>query len=147
MNYEDILCIVIAIIALAYSIFYLIKGKRVKVVCSSQNRIVIYVVYALLALAVFFKNRSMLGIAMAALIVISGIIYSLVPSGYDDKGIYLNGRFYAYRKITDMDFDQVNGYYQLSFTSRGKAHLLIGNSEDKDKLKYAKSIYDNGKIF
>ena len=147
MNYEDILCAVVAIIALAYSVFYLIRGKKVKVVCSSQNRVIIYAVYVLLAIAVFYKNRSTLGIAMAAIIVISGIIYSLVPSGYDEKGIYLNGRFYAYKRITEMEFDEVNGYYQLSFTSRGKAHLLIGNSEDKEKLKYAKSIYDQGKIF
>lgn len=146
MNYENILCILVAILSMSYTIFYLIKGKNVKVVCSSQNKIIILLVYSLLALAVFFKNRSMLGIITSAFIFLSGVVYSLVPSGYDDKGIYLNGRFYPYKKITNMEFDRVNDYYQLSFTCRGKAHVLIGNSDEKEKLKYAQSIYNSGKI-
>lgn len=146
MNYEDILCLLVAVISLSYAIFYLIKGKNVKIVCSSQNKVIIFVVYALLALAVYYKNRSLIGIIASATVVISGVIYSLVPSGYDDKGIYLNGRFYPFKKITTMDFDYVNGYYQLAFTSRGKAHILIGGLEDKEKLKYAQSIYNSGKI-
>lgn len=146
MEFDKLLLIILPIIALAYSLFYLIKGSKVKVICKPANKITIYIIYLLLGIAVLLKGINRLSIIAFVVIIISGIIYSLIPSGYDNQGIYISGRFYPYNKISSMEFDEVNGYYQLSFSYHGKYHVLTGSSIDKEKLKYALNIYNSRKI-
>lgn len=145
MNIQDYFCIAASLITFIFSIFYLVKGRKVKIICNGSNKIVIYIVYIFLALCVFIKNANRIGVICSVIIVISGVIYSLVPSGYDENGIYLNGRLFRYNKISQMEFDYVNDYYQLSFTCSGKTHTLISNSNDKEKLKGALSLYNEQK--
>ena len=143
MNRQAWLLYAIMFISLAYSIYYLIRGKEVKIVCRGSNKIIIYIIYLILSALVIYKNTNRLGIITAAIIIISGILYNLVPSGYNDKGIYLRGKFFSFKKMAEMSFDYVNDYYQLSFSYHGKSHVLLADKEDKEKLKGAYSIYKN----
>lgn len=137
------LCIGISIITLAYSLFYLIKAKNIKVICKSNNKLIIYIIYILFIILILIKELSRITIITSCLIGVSGVIYSLVPSGFNELGIYINGRFYPFNKIKDLSLDYVNDYYQLSFSYKGKYHMLTGDINDKDKLNACKSIYDN----
>lgn len=145
MDFDVIILVGIQILTLAFSIYYLIRGKQIKIVCKGGNKVAICVIYVLLAILILIKEFKKINIITACIVMLSGIIYSLVPSGYDEKGVYLSGRLYPYEKISDMEFDYVNGYYQLAFTYKGKSHVLLANPDDKEKLKGALYFYNNSK--
>ena len=136
-----ILCIIICLLSLVYSIYYLIRGKNIKIECKSNNRIVIIVVYLIFIILILIKEFSKVTIITSCILLISSIIYSIIPSGYDDKGIYISGRFFSFNKIDELNVDYVNDYYQLSFSYNGKYHILI--SDDKARLNECKLIYEN----
>lgn len=133
-----ILCIIISCLAFTYSILYLIKARNIKITCKSNSKIVVFIFYILFTILILIKEFSKTTIITSFIIVISAVIYSLIPSGFDEKGIYISGRFFAFNKIKDISLDYVNGYYQLSFSYKGKYHMLIGDKNDKAKLNECK---------
>lgn len=144
MNMQDILLIIISTLSLFYSIFFFIRGRKIKITFKTYN-IFSLIFYFLLAILILIKDFSTFGIISACIVIISGILYSIIPSGYNEKGIYINGRLFSFRRIGDMEFDYVNGYYQLSFSFRGKYHVLTCKPDEKNKLKAALELYKNQK--
>ena len=82
-------------------------------------------------------------IICAALIFLSGVLYSVIPSGYNEDGIFLNGRFYPFHKIKDMKISVADDKMMLEFKYGRGSRMLFSSIEEKRKLDQCLNIYLN----
>ena len=126
-----------------YVICYLINGRKIKVMCENGTKKYYYIIFGLLALAVLPRNMGTRGIICAALIFLSGVLYSVIPSGYNEDGIFLNGRFYPFHKIKDMKISVADDKMMLEFKYGRGSRMLFSSIEKKRKLDQSLNIYLN----
>lgn len=126
-----------------YVIYYLINGRKIKVMCENGTKKYYYIIFGLLALAVLPRNEGLKGLICAALIFLSGVLYSSIPSGYNEAGIFLNGRFYPFHKIRDMKINVAGDKMMLEFKCGRGTRMLFSSIEEKRKLDQCLNIYLN----
>ena len=126
-----------------YVIYYLINGRKIKVMCENGTKKYYYIIFGLLALAVLPRNEGLKGLICAALIFLSGVLYSSIPSGYNEAGIFLNGRFYPFHKIRDMKINVAGDKMMLEFKYGRGIRMLFSSIEEKRKLDQCLNIYLN----
>ena len=126
-----------------YVIYYLINGRKIKVMCENGTKKYYYIIFGLLALAVLPRNEGLKGLICAALIFLSGVLYSSIPSGYNEAGIFLNGRFYPFHKIRDMKINVAGDKMMLEFKYGRGSRMLFSSIEEKRKLDQCLNIYLN----
>ena len=126
-----------------YVIYYLINCRKIKVMCENGTKKYYYIIFGLLALAVLPRNEGLKGLICAALIFLSGVLYSSIPSGYNEAGIFLNGRFYPFHKIRDMKINVAGDKMMLEFKYGRGSRMLFSSIEEKRKLDQCLNIYLN----
>lgn len=135
ITFEQGLMIGIALLTWIYSIMCLIKTKNIEVKCDSGSNMAVIVLYVLAAISLVALNINAINITTGIMLIIGGIIYSLIPSGYDKDYVYLKGTKVKYSSIKEMNLSERDGNSQLSISIDGKKYrTFFAKYDDKNKL-------------
>ena len=124
----DIFLIIIMASVWAYVAFCLINGRSIKQELQSGKRYSGLILFVIMALLLFIKNHS---IVYTAFIILAGLVYNAIPSGYSEKAIYIKGRRFPYRRISNIEAKDEGSNYRLTFVYNGKAYYVLIDINDK----------------
>lgn len=135
--------LIIAIVVWAFTIIRLISARKIKVPFSYGNKIVVYIIFAIPAIVLIIKNRSIYSIIFALVIILASALYASIPSGFYEEGIILFGRAYKYLKIENMDIEKNYIDCRLIFDYHKRTHVIVGKKEDEIKFRELINYYQS----
>ena len=73
------------------------------------------------------------------------LLYSSIPSGFNETGISLRGIFFPYSKIENIKGEYTDNKYRLNFMSRNMQYYLEVKDDDDRILKNCEFYYKKEK--
>ncbi|GEM_PF-4942411 len=137
------------IICWAFVIYCLFSGRKAKNLLpsgSSTAVIITFVILGGLLVYRFYPTMGMYSLVHCAIIVLAGVVYSSIPSGYDDEGIYIRGRKYWYKKMTSMEVNEEKKCYRMTFVYRKRPYFTAVKKEDRYLLEDIQMRYRKARI-
>ena len=137
-----IVSILITVLMSAYVIYCLFNGSKIHTETMMVKRPYWLLSGVTLAFIVFIlSKRDIFGGVLFIICLLMGTLYSSIPSGFNDKGIYLRGIFYPYRTIRNMYPEYVKDRYRLNFMYKGRQYFLDVKEDDFKILKECERLY------
>jgi len=141
-----VFAIIGSIVVWAYVIYCLVNGRKTKVVTTTNRYNWVILLTVLLALGiVLIIKPSINNIIFAVVLCLAYTVYSIIPSGYDEFGIYVKGRYYPLKKIEDIKVEYLNKIVRLNFKYRGRIMYLDVNEENSNLLINLEHLYKEGR--
>lgn len=121
---------IIAIILLCWGfvLICLFNGRKIEKEIECKKQYVQIVAFVIMGILLYVKSHSLIVLAVTTL---AGVVYSIIPTGYNDKGIYINGKEYNYKRIKNVEMNEESNCYRLTFTYRGKPHFISVKKEKR----------------
>lgn len=137
------MAIVINVLVWIFVLFSLFNGRNIEKEVNNEKRYVAIIIFLLLSILLFIKLRSIITLAS---IIIAGTIYSVIPTGYNNEGIYIKGKKYAYAKMKSADMNEERNCYRLTFVYRGRPYFISVKKEDRYILEDVIARYRRSQI-
>lgn len=129
------LVILINILVWAFILLYLFRSSRVIYECRAGNKVVIVALFFVIAILQYLNHPNTAGVITCGSLMIAGVIYTLVKSGFGEKGFYVLGRFYAYDKLSNLKIERKQERIYISFEYRKRTMYLIAKSEEENTVR------------
>lgn len=126
-------------------IFFLFEGKKVRYEMNGGNGKIIVVLFTFLGLIQYIAHTDFMSMMTFISLVLSGIIYSLVPSGICKEGLMIIGRLYPYSKISQIEYVTEHGRLEVSFVYKHRTFFLFKEKEYEDEVRREIKKYQGGK--
>lgn len=144
MNNRLIISSIVIALWVAFVIYCLFNGSKIMV----QTKRIRTTYWILTAIAVdialyLINGLSLISIALMFIMLIITCLYISIPSGFGDKGIYIRGILFPYRKIEDMKIESVLNTYRLNFKCFYSIFYI--DSDSYKELKGCEEIYKREK--
>jgi hypothetical protein len=128
--------IILNVIIWAYTLICLSQNKKIETVVRAGNAYVVFGLYVVAGLLAFFKFRDLLSVINAISLLIAGIIFTRVKSGFGKQGIVVLGTFFPYSRMTTLDYDKYNQDI-VKFEVNRRTHFVFpDDSNRKQVFKY-----------
>ena len=145
MSLEIIILILMPLISWVYVVIALLNGKKITKEIKTSNGVALIVVFGVFAILIMIKNHHAIGIVSAIMVFLAGFMYSCIPTGFNDTAVYVKGKEYPYKIISEMTIENQNGKAMLTFKYRRSYHMVLTDMENKEMLKELKSTYSKEK--
>ena len=99
----EIAIVIVNLILLFYFTRMAIHSRQVQVAGKLGPTWIITVFFVGIGIIRLFQNHSLFSIIQTVLIVLLGVLYSQMRSGFSDQGIVLLGNLYTWDRITQAD--------------------------------------------
>lgn len=144
MNNRLIISAIVIVLWVAFVIYCLFNGSKILV----QTKSIKNVYWILTALAVDFalyliNGISTLVIVLMFVMLFSTALYISIPSGFSDKGIYIRGLCFPYKKIEDMNVERVLRTNRLNFKCFHRIFYI--DSDSYSNLKDCETLFKKEK--
>lgn len=139
------LAILINVIIWGAVIFFLFEGKKVRYEMSGGNGKIIMILFFLLGLFQYIAHTDFVSMLTFVSLVLSGIVYSLVPSGICKEGLMIIGRLYPYNKISSIEYVIEHERLEVSFIYKHRTYFLFKEKECEDEVRREIKKYQGGK--
>lgn len=143
MSFDFYLVIFIVVLLWVYGLYNLYNGRKIKYPVEGDNNVAVYAIYFIMAALIFIKNFNFFGVLMSALVILSGLLYGAVPSGFSDDAIYIRGRKFLFTKIKNMEISKDSSKIRLVFEYNHRPYFLMDS--DKNILNDCKNLYMKGR--
>lgn len=130
-----ILFFFINIIVWAFVLLYLYQSSKVIYECRAGNKIIIIALFFIIAITQYLNHPNTEGVITCGSLMIAGVIYSLVKSGFGTKGFYVLGRFFAYTKVNDVKLERKHNMIYISFDYKKRTKYLFAKVEDEYRIR------------
>ncbi len=122
--------ILIPLLLWLYVIFCLINGRKIEVPLDNGSNVALFISGAAISIILFVRNGGLYGLLSAVFVVLAFLLYMAIPSGYNQKGIYIRGRLFPLNRIKDMQKETISNKIRLSFEYRRRFYCLYCDSDD-----------------
>ena len=126
-------------------IFFLFEGKKVRYEMSGGNGKIIMILFFLLGLIQYIAHTDFISTLTFISLVLSGIVYSLVPSGICKEGLMIIGLLYPYGKISNIEYVIEHERLEVSFVYKHRTYFLFKEKEYEDEVRREIKKYQGGK--
>ena len=123
--------LMIVLVAWGYTAYSFYLSRSVKVRCRNTSGLIYLGMYMIMAGGLLYKDRSMIASFAAVALVLSGVVISLLPVGYDDENIYTMGRKVPFEKITEVRKEEDEKEVRLLADCQGKIYVLSAYTKDR----------------
>lgn len=131
------------IICWAFVLWCLINGRKIEKEVNNDNKYVPVIVFSILAILLFIRFRSLL---WSMSIVVAGVLYSVIPTGYNDDAIYIKGRKYRYKKMSEARMREESNCYRLTFVYRHRPYFISVKKEERYILEDVIARYRRSQV-
>ena len=129
MNDKLIISTVIIALWIVFVTYCLFNGSKVKVMTAKIQSVYWSITATCVCVVLYLINGiSLWCIILMIVMILSTILYISIPSGYNNKGIFIRGLFFPYSKIRDMKVESILGRYRLNFIYLGRFFYIDSNS-------------------
>lgn len=138
--------IILAIVISTFVLHCLFNGSKIKFETLPVRTI--YWPLSAVALGIFLTmtvGKSMINMVCIGVIFVMSLLYSSIPSGFNESGISLRGIFFPYRKIENIKGEYLNEKYRLNFMVRNMQFYLEVKDDDDKILKNCEFYYKKEK--
>lgn len=88
-----------------YSFFMYANARRIELECRFGNPNILVIFFIVLAVLSFINHISLLRFISFTLVILFGVFYSKVPSGFYKQGIIIQGRIYPFTKVNHFSYE------------------------------------------
>lgn len=130
----------------AFVLYCLFNGSKIKYETLPVRAI--YWPLSAVALGIFLMmtvGKNLINVICIVVIFVMSILYSSIPSGFNETGISLRGIFFPYRKIENIKGEYTDNKYRLNFMSRNMQFYLEVKDDDDRILKNCEFYYKKEK--
>lgn len=138
--------IILTLVISAFVLYCLFNGSKIK-----QETLPVRTIYwplSALALGIFLMmtvGKGLVNLICIGVIFVMSLLYSSIPSGFNESGISLRGIFFPYRKIENIKGEYLNEKYRLNFMVRNMQFYLEVKDDDDKILKNCEFYYKKEK--
>ena len=128
-----------------FVIYRLIRGSKITTVTEKNRYNIVSIIVAVVAMVIFlFKNYSLLNLFLSLGIVLAYILYTCIPSGYNEEAIYIHCKKCPFSKIDEVRKEPTAYTYRLNFRYRFRFYYIDAKRENKQIIDYCEYLYKKG---
>ena len=136
----------IMIAAWVYVIYRLISGSKIKVETLKGKYNLVSIVLVIGAfIFLLIKRFSLINLIFALGIVLAYIMYTCIPSGYNEEAIYIKGKKCPYNKIDEVKKEYVDDVYRLNFRYKFRYYFIDAKEGNEKIINDCEQLYKKGK--
>lgn len=128
--------IVINLILWSWTLYLRLQSLKVKLKLKTYSTYLITICFMIIALALYFKFPSNIMIFNFLSFFIAGFLINTCPSGFYEKGIFVLGKNFKYKRIQDLKLIDKHGVKTLSFYCYKRCYFLYLDEIDDNMLRY-----------
>lgn len=130
----------------AFVIYRLISGSKITQITEKNRYNIVSIIVAIVAMIIFLiKNYSLLNLLCSFGVVLAYILYTCIPSGYNEEAIYIHGKKCPYNKIDEVRKEPTTYTYRLSFRYRYRFYYIDAKRENRQIIEYCEYLYKKGR--
>lgn len=137
------MAILINVLVWAFVLFCLFNGRKIEKEINNDKRYVAIIAFGIISIILYTKLRSTITLFS---LVLAGSVYSVIPTGYNNEGIYIKGRKYSYKKMKSADMNEESSCYRLTFVYYGRPHFISVKKEERYILEDVIARYRRSRI-
>ena len=146
MNNELILSTIIIGLWTLFVISCLFNGSKIDVQTKNIKKVYWIATAITVDFALYLINGiSIWNIVLMIVMLFVTSLYISIPSGYNNKGIYIRGFYFPYRKIEDMGVERVLHTNRLNFKCFYR--ILYIDSDSYQELKDCETLFKKEKMY
>lgn len=144
MNNRLVISTVFIVLWVCFVVYCLFNGSKILI----QTKRIRSTYWILTAIAVdiglyLINGLSVVSICLMFVMLIITCLYISIPSGYSDKGIYIRGILFPYKKIEDMNVEHVLHTNRLNFKCFHRIFYI--DSDSYKDLKDCETLFKKEK--
>ena len=140
----EIAIVIVNLILLFYFTRMAIHSRQVKVAGKLGPTWIITVFFVGIGIIRLFQNHSLFSIIQTVLIVLLGVLYSQMRSGFSDQGIVLLGNLYTWDRITQADVTDTEETQEIKveFTVKKVSRFVYFTTAQRDAVEEMLTRYE-----
>ena len=140
----EIAIVVVHMILLFYFTRMAIHSRQVQVAGKLGPTWIITVFFVGIGIIRLFQNHSLFSIIQTVLIVLLGVLYSQMRSGFSDQGIVLLGNLYTWDRITQADVTDTEETQEIKveFTVKKVSRFVYFTTAQRDEVEAMLTRYE-----
>lgn len=143
---ENLAFIVVGVCFWGFVIYRLIKGSKIEVEVSRNRYNVISIITVVIcAIILVILDYSLTNLIYIIVIALGYILYTCIPSGYNNEAIFIKGKKMPYCKIEDLKKEYFNGICRLNIKYGFRFYYLDEKIENKILLENCEQLYKREK--
>ena len=121
-----------------------IHSRQVQVAGKLGPTWIITVFFVGIGIIRLFQNHSLFSIIQTVLIVLLGVLYSQMRSGFSDQGIVLLGNLYTWDRITQADVPDTEETQEIKveFTVKKVSRFVYFTTAQRDEIEAMLTRYE-----
>ena len=136
----EIAIVIVNLILLFYFTRMAIHSRQVQVAGKLGPTWIITVFFVGIGIIRLFQNHSLFSIIQTVLIVLLGVLYSQMRSGFSDQGIVLLGNLYTWDRITQADVTDTE--IKVEFTVKKVSRFVYFTTAQRDEIEAMLTRYE-----
>ena len=140
----EIAIVIVNLILLFYFTRMAIHSRQVLVAGKLGPTWIITVFFVGIGIIRLFQNHSLFSIIQTVLIVLLGVLYSQMRSGFSDQGIVLLGNLYTWDRITQADVTDTEETQEIKveFTVKKVSRFVYFTTAQRDAVEAMLTRYE-----
>lgn len=140
----EIAIVIVNLILLFYFTRMAIHSRQVQVAGKLGSTWIITVFFVGIGIIRLFQNHSLFSIIQTVLIVLLGVLYSQMRSGFSDQGIVLLGNLYTWDRITQADVTDTEETQEIKveFTVKKVSRFVYFTTAQRDAVEAMLTRYE-----
>lgn len=135
--------ILVNIICWVFVVYCLINGRKIEKEVNTGYKYAAVIVFLILGILFYVSSKSAI---WSASIVLAGVVYSTIPTGYNNNAIYIKGNEYTYKKMTDAKILEEGNCYRLTFVYKGRPYFISVKKEERYILEDVIARYRRSQV-
>lgn len=133
------------IAALAVVIKLVLNSMKIKVHSDVGSNKIVTVIFIIFAAFLFFTGQGTFNTIQCFVVIMIGIAYLSIRSGFMEDGIVLMGRLYKGAFIKGLELEKDGETYRVSFNYKKRKHFLyLTESNAKQAKEYMQLLQKKG---
>ena len=140
----EIAIVIVNLILLFYFTRMAIHSRQVQVAGKLGPTWIITVFFVGIGIIRLFQNHSLFSIIQTVLIVLLGVLYSQMRSGFSDQGIVLLGNLYTWDRITQADVTEAEETREIKveFKVKKVSRFVYFTTAQRDEIEAMLTRYE-----
>ena len=146
MNNRLMLCTIAIVMWTIFVIYCLFNGSKVEIQTMQIKKMYWFIMAITVCFAIYLVCGLLLwSIILMFIMLLATSLYISIPCGYSDKGIFIRGFFFPYKKIESMKIENILGRSRLNF--KCYHYIFYIDSDSYRVLKDCETLYKKEKIY
>ena len=140
----EIAIVIVNLILLFYFTRMAMHSRQVQVPGKLGPTWIITAFFVVIGIIRLFQNHSLFSIVQTVLIVLLGVLYSQMRSGFSDQGIVLLGNLYTWDRITQADVTEAEETREIKveFTVKKVSRFVYFSTAQRDAVEATLTRYE-----